>query len=490
MTSPEDTARRFERRQGYDLIDYAPVALPLYRLVIDVVTMAHRPIPPIKEFVMRSIAAGLVTEGEVAGFLGLDEAVASAVFQQLSSERYATLDTDGHAALSERGTKALAQARESSPQDEMLVLLYDRLLCKPVRVAPQNLLAPSAVDPAAVVEIRPYPAEGPDVAALPLAEVSQVLAKQVGGFAAFARDLLKIKRIVRRTRLYRPGVAMVYKKSRGSEVQIAFAVDDVRDEALENTFAERGGPKKMGFVRSVNESNVAADLRRYLGLEVQRLLPDAAALNERRLAVSVARVKLQAALARQEREGGPGEGSEPLPEVQALVASLGAAESDLRAFAARPVAPYELVELLGKALDECETMLLVTSRDIVDSVLNGTLVRRVEAALKRGVQVTIALSDAPSPDPKGPAVQLERLRNRHPKLELTSGRTGSVQHLVCDEKFAVVCNRPFLGNSGKVRTFEHVSGYLIQSTELVRAFARKVQPAIVRGGRMGIEAQR
>jgi hypothetical protein len=65
---PEDVARRFERRPGYELIDYAPVALPLFRLTVDAVTMAHREIPPIKEFVMRSIAGGLGRVEEITGF--------------------------------------------------------------------------------------------------------------------------------------------------------------------------------------------------------------------------------------------------------------------------------------------------------------------------------------------------------------------------------------------------------------------------------------
>jgi hypothetical protein len=80
--SPEDVARRFERKSGYELIDYAPVALPLYRLTVDAVTMVHSEIPPIKEFVMRSLAAGLSHLEEVAGFLGLDEAVVHATFDQ------------------------------------------------------------------------------------------------------------------------------------------------------------------------------------------------------------------------------------------------------------------------------------------------------------------------------------------------------------------------------------------------------------------------
>jgi len=113
--TPEDIARRFEQRQGYELIDYAEVALPLYRLSIDAVTMLHREIPPIKEFVMRSIEAGLDDSKVVSGFLGLDEATVHTTFAQLESEKYATTPDGSSATLTERGREILKIARESSP---------------------------------------------------------------------------------------------------------------------------------------------------------------------------------------------------------------------------------------------------------------------------------------------------------------------------------------------------------------------------------------
>ena len=93
--TPEQIARRFERRQGYELIDYAPVVLPIFRLTTDAITMVHREIPPIKEFVMRSIFLGIDTPTEVAGFLGLDQGVVDATFSQLRDGRYTTTLDDG-----------------------------------------------------------------------------------------------------------------------------------------------------------------------------------------------------------------------------------------------------------------------------------------------------------------------------------------------------------------------------------------------------------
>ena len=468
--TPEDIARRFEQRQGYELIDYAEVALPLYRLSIDAVTMFHREIPPIKEFVMRSIEAGLDDSKVVSGFLGLDEATVHTTFAQLESEKYATTPDGSSATLTERGREILKIARESSPRDEMLVFLYDRLLLKPIRLTFEQLMVPANIDAQRVVEIRPYPAEGPEISQLSLPEIAQVLEEQAGGREAFGRDLLRLKRIVRRVRLYRSGVALVYKKVRSSELQIAFIVDDARHEGLEHAFAVRGGPKKMGFVQSIDESATAGELRRYLGTEVVRLLPDSASFDEKRIAVSLARLRHQTAVSRAERVAGR------VPELEASVeataSALKIAQSDLEAFSARPVSPYELPELLGEALQTCEQKLIVSSRTIDRSIVDSQFLKRLTEVLDRGVNVSVSLSEATQ---AAPALEMEKLRSRYPRLSLSSNKRGQFHHLVCDNRFAVVSNRPFLGNLKKVRTFHYVVGYILQESSLVDAFIRRTR---------------
>jgi hypothetical protein len=274
------------------------------------------------------------------------------------------------------------KARESSPQDEMLVFLYDRLTLKPVRLPPEQLLAPAYLDPKRMIEIRPYPAEGPEIEQIDLPDVLQVLAQQAGGRAAFGRDLLRLKRIVRRVRLYRPGVALVYKKVRSSEIQIAFIVDEVRNEVLEHAFAERGGPKKMGFLRAIDESAAASDLRRYLGPEILKKVAEPTSLEEKRLAVSLARIKHQAALTRAERQllHNTSEESAESEAAAAAGEALAEAEAELAAFPARPTAPFEVEELLDGALDRCERLLVASSRTVDRSIVDASFLKRCENA--------------------------------------------------------------------------------------------------------------
>jgi hypothetical protein len=192
--------------------------------------------------------------------------------------------------------------------------------------------------------------------------------------------------------------------------------------------------------------------------------------------VSMARLKLQTALARAERHGGTESpyASEEMHAIDAASEGVLQAEAQLQAFPARPVLPFELPELLADALERCERILMISSRDLDQSVVDGQFVRRVEAALKRGVRVQIALAELGGA--KNLAVELERLRGRHQNLELSTGKRGNFHYLVCDDRFAVVSNKPFLSSQAKVRKFHHIVGYLLQAPELVRAFSARVEP--------------
>jgi hypothetical protein len=466
----ESVARRFEQRQGYELVDYAPVALPLYRLTVDAVTMIHRSIPPIKEFVMRSIGAGFTAPAQISGFLGIDQLTVNATLSQLSDDRYVVpLDEAGAMTLTEHGRTVMSAMRESAPQTETLVFLYDRLLAKPILLSPDQWMLPHNVDLQRVVEIRPYPAEGPALADLSLPDVALVLARQAGGHVQFGRDLLRLNHITRRVRLFRPGVALVFKKLRSSDIQIAFVVDDAPNLELEHVFASRGGPKRMGFIKSVNESATMSELRKYVGPAAQKVAVDVADLDRRLIAVSLAKFRYQTAKARAERSG-RNEGDSNTADA---MASLIDAEKKLSEVPVRPAAAYEPAEMLDRALDECKSLLMVSSRAVDRAVIDDLFIKRLGKVLDRGARVVVSLTEVPISTDKA-VLELERLRRSYPRLELMVGRRRQFHHLVCDEQFAVICNRPFLSNRGKVRSFHHTIGYVLQTSSLVCAFAERV----------------
>jgi hypothetical protein len=116
---------------------------------------------------------------------------------------------------------------------------------------------------------------------------------------------------------------------------------------------------------------------------------------------------------------------------------------------------------------------MISSKTVDSSVVDREFMDQLKEALQRGVRVTIDLSDdAPL---QQSAIALERLRSSFPALEVRFGYKAKFYHLICDEAFALVSNRPFLSIVGTVRSFHHVVGYLLQRDDLVRAFATRLQ---------------
>jgi hypothetical protein len=98
--------------------------------------------------------------------------------------------------------------------------------------------------------------------------------------------------------------------------------------------------------------------------------------------------------------------------------------------------------------------------------------RKLEEVRSRGVRVVFMLRELPKPE--SPAIELERLNKRYANLQIKIGGRGQFHHLVCDDKFALISNGPMLGNLGKVRSFGHVVGYLLQQRDLVCDFTRRL----------------
>jgi hypothetical protein len=222
---------------------------------------------------------------------------------------------------------------------------------------------------------------------------------------------------------------------------------------------------------SAKARRTASSGAKLIGRESRRRSRNAAGrLQPNRLAVSLARIKHQACSGRLERRGGMNapEAAQEKEELELASAALAEAEAELRAFAARPILPFEIKELLNTAVESCQSVLAISSRNLGRAIVDAGFIKR------RNVRVSILLSQAPGAD--ATAAELERLRRRYLKLELSSKKRGGFHHLVCDDAFAVICNRPLLGNQDKVCTFHHVVGILLQEPTLVRAFIGRIDP--------------
>lgn len=468
--SAEDIARTNQFRPGFTLVDYAAVGLPVFRLTIEAFTTSQRAIPAIQEFTMRCLALGETREDSVARMLGLpvetvQGAVNSLVTEGLAS-RMAPPAEPNSFRLTEPGEERLALEREEVIHEEMLVIDYDAIRRAPIRLAGENVVRASELKGFGAVEIRPYPSEAPAVTELSIPEVSRAIRRERG--EDFHRTVLGLKRIVRRNNVFRDAVALVFAADAGDEVQVAFAIGGRLSVSHERAFAFNGGPRKMGFVRTVAGDRAERRLDRLLGRELLRDRVADDRLQSVRQEEAAALGQVLSIRPAVELDGRSKQAQRALAEAEGRLA---VARHDLMRMPLRPLACYEHDELLGEALANAGSELIVTSAGVQPTIVNGYMLRDIDKAAADAVRVQIATFLHPQAEPRGgdrydPLAELTK-RSAAGRLQLVQANRGEFFYLVQDDRLAVVSTRPFLGDVVRRAGFSRVEGYVARDPRIV-----------------------
>lgn len=489
--TPEDIARTYQFREGFELIDYGEVGLPIFRLTIEAVTLAQRRIPTIQEFTMRCAELDITTLGDIAATLGLKPDVIEASASALTDAGYATFvagaGSDRSIHLTDVGEARLKDAVEEMPQDETLVIDYDAILRIPIRLPAESVVRGSDLRGYGAIEIRPYPAEPPSISELSIPDVVKVVRRQGGD--DFRRTVLALKRIGRRANFFREAVALIYAADKGDQVQVAFVLGDKASYAHERLYAGNGGPKKMGFVKSVEAAPSKKALERLVGKDALRHMVGKDELAKARKEDADARLEVQsiepavAAMPTRVRSG-----SEAAIAFDAACQRAALAKHALSSFPIRPLACYEQQELLDEVLKNCQRSLLITSAGLQPSILNGFRLRELDELIAKKVAIQVRTYMTPSNVPRGgqrndPLVELTN-RAENGALQLDMMSQAEFFHLIADGELAVISSRPFFGDASRRNGFTRVSGLVIRDRALVAEIAANAiggRPKRVRG---------
>ncbi len=122
MIPAQDVARKYAgARPGFELIHFAEVGIPFYRLQLDALVQRRKPVGPIDEFVLRSVDAGLDSLDDVCGLLGVDRVLVERSVVDLSRHDQLDYRVDGDRRvlrMTEQGRRALEGWRELMPNRE------------------------------------------------------------------------------------------------------------------------------------------------------------------------------------------------------------------------------------------------------------------------------------------------------------------------------------------------------------------------------------
>lgn len=486
--SSEDL-RRYDNRPGFDLVSCQEVGLPVYKVTVDVLTQIRKPIPPIEEFVLKAIDAGLSYEEEIAGFLGLEISTTREAMVNLRlSEDIDLIAPDASQLqiwkLTKKGERTLREAKIIVPEERTFDINFDGLLRIPRWYGQfeRSLLKPKDLRDEGILEIEPSPKRPPELSDLRIKDIDAIICKIFENVRDWKPqnkqelDLLALKAIERRQRFFQPSTALVYKAKGSDEIQVAFIVDDILSSEHEAAFARSNGAKKirsqiLNALQKNEPLKFAEDLLGQEFVSANLVDPDtitakvAEAKAEIEAQIEVAQEKLD----QTENEEEKNQLIQQLEEKEQQILQLQSRmEAMLASVPMRWLEMYEHRPLLEQAFKDTRERLMIISPWIRANSVNRWFLQQFENLLKRGVKAYIGYGYEKEEKNQYPRdieaeKSLRKLAEKYPDSFLLK-RLGDTHAkiLISDAKFAVTTSFNWLSFKGeRDRTFRDERGTLV-----------------------------
>lgn len=476
-----------DKRPGYELVSLVSVGLPVARITVTALTLRRKPIPPIEEFVLKSLDAGLPSLQEISQFLGLEESVITDAMVNLRQAENIDLIPAPQSKLQQwqltkKGRITLEQARIIIPEERSYTINFDKMLWQPRWYGQleesRGLLRPKDLRNDSILEIPAYRTKTIELADLNRKEVEKIIrqvAQEKKDKREEERDFIGLKVIQRREHLFQKVLLLFYKQKDGNDYQISFAIDGRLSEEHETAFALVKSGKKESIIKDL-KIGTSTQLREAISLVQDKLGTEVIKKAEEyekqidsvRQEVESRKETLEAeiSLTRQniERTDNDEEKINLQNKLDLVLAEIRKLQEQLDSLTKsqyiRYLKTYEHRPLLEEALKNSQERLLIISPWIRASAANKLLIDSLELLLKRGVKVFIgygyedeAKENRQNYDRK-PEEKIKKLAERYHTFVFKRLGDTHCKILICDQKFAIVGSFNWLSFKGDPnRTF-------------------------------------
>lgn len=478
----DEIARRYNNRAGFNLVSCRDVGLPVYRITVRAITQVKKKLPPIEEFILKTITAGLTAEVEIAAFLGLEPAIARDAIINLRMSEDIDLQAPEGSQLQEwtvtsRGKRTLREAKQIVPEERSFTINFDGLL-RHVRWYGRfdsRLLRPRDLRDSGFLEIPPSKSKPPEIGDLKLKDVDAVIRKgenTIKQKREQERDLLALRAIDRRESFFVPAQALIYKSKSGDEVQVGFVVDGRLDADYEAAFARANSAKKLRILESLSESEprkLAVDL---LGWNYVNRVP-LAALESFKQEVSSAQSKSETAQKKLETVKADEQKEELQHQIEAAQKRIAELEQKIAEVPLDWLEVYDHRPRLEQALKDSQERLLIISPWITSASVTRDFVRQFEQLLLRNVKVYIGYGlGETKPDKKNwdlrAQKEIQDLTQKYPNFMLKRLGDTHAKILISDKKFAISTSFNWLSFRGDPsRTFRDERGAIVYDAQKI-----------------------
>jgi hypothetical protein len=445
MYEDEDIVRRLDRRDGFRVVTYSRVGIPVFRINCAFTIQETSEVGAIEEFTLRSISEGVDKLVDLVKFLGLPlKVVASQLGRLVYEGLLATAAEDEpRYCLTPAGRARMAGANTAVTLRQRMPIYLDGITRKLIELQPQDLWTAEQLEALGVASIAPGSRRAPQSRDIDLAQVNNIVSNAAGQDGP-KRRAVRLDALVGRANLhFQRALAIAFKSDDGKRVSIAFAIDGRPSEEHEIDYERSGAARKAPLFASLFDP----DKRRREAQAVNRELKQDFKVD--------------------------GEGAAHRPLLRLERASEPVLVSKARV---RVLSVYEHPPLLQQALTQSKTRLLIVSPWIRANVVGDAFIKSLAACLDRGVAVTIAYGIGKSdPGERNRDVRareyLESLQKTFVDFSLVKRGNTHAKVLLMDSVFFVTSSFNWLSFNGDPRLpLREEEGTLIEDPEAVDAY--------------------
>ncbi len=479
----EDVARHLAgARSGYQLVSYREVALPLFKVDLELLVLEKKQIPPIQEYVLRAVNAGLTDTADIAGLLGIDESIVRTASALLLSSDNLVLAGGGSGdrahrlTLTNKGRTTAAETEQTQAVEVSLPVWIDGLTRKVLSVTAKgrHWFPASQASPRGLIEIAASPRKRPGLEAIPLESVNDVIRAESAGRRS-QREVIGITGIGKARRYAREAVALAY-QAPGEDLLITLAIEGEPSEAHDAAFsramtrsARRLTPEHWHDAREIAEHDVPAEV-----LDSAADMSESERIEDERRELHYEDERLRSVAERASRD--------ELESVREQLAHSEKRQRELQAtldsISVRHVPVYEHRRYLDRAFAEARRRILIVSPWIRCEVVDDELITRFRNLLERKVDLWIAYGitkaggyrrGAKGDCDRKAEQKLQRLQGDYSdQFHLTRLGDTHAKVLVCDSRFSIVTSFNWLSFRGDEQLeFRDERGYYVGLTEQV-----------------------
>lgn len=478
QTNDAILTRLANARPGMCLVAHREVAVPLHKLTLDVVVQEEKSVPPIEEYVLRSVDAKVDTLDEIAAFLGLERRLIEVAVHDLWQRDNVDVIA-GRVRLTDTGRVVLTELVSRTPVRREVFVEFDRMLYEVIGPATAGRLKPVDVRDRGLDEL-PLPhghAKKPGVEDLEIEAVAPAVKRWLKS-EGMVSEILAIRGVVQADRIFEEGMVLVYESDDGPDFNLGVAVDGRLSAAHEAALGEAGGAERMG---------IDFDALRRSRVDLSELAP-AHLVAQAADDVTVRAVEREVEALRKEQDASstPLEG-ETIADPEMVADALADARARLEAIPIRRLRVYEHPPLLRRALTEAQDRLLIISPWISRAVVDDEFVGLLQLACKRHVQIHIGFGiggDGPQqrpPDPH-PEGRLRGLAKAYDNFTLTELGNTHAKILIFDDVWATTSFNWLSFRGDPDRTYRQEEGLLVRIKEQVDAAYEDFRQQVEAGG--------